>query len=398
MQQMDRDVNTTSNGQLLDFSFTGSGSEYFRIWIVNTMLTILTLGIYSAWAKVRTNQYFYGNTVLDDARFSYLADPKQILKGRVIAVIIFVLYSAAWQFFPTAALALLAVGCLLFPFFIVSSMSFKCRNSAYRHIRFKFVKDLKQAYLIFMQPLGTALLVTAVIYYVFDAFGLQAAMLAGMEESGEYPGGVLESDVIYMVFFLCIVPFIPWLDFLNVRFVVDHAQYGKTPMNFTGRCKSFYWIYFVAVLVMILGIVLMSGVMFGATSAMGEPTEDNISSAAPMFLIGMLVFYTSLFFVSGIMKAMRMNLINRNTFIGSNQLKSDLNGFKIGWIYLTNTIGIILTLGLFIPWAKVRMARYTANRTQLNAVDIASIRAAEQENGNAFGEEMGDVFDMDLGI
>ena len=34
----------------LDFRFTGKTGEYFRIWIVNLALTILTLGIYSAWA------------------------------------------------------------------------------------------------------------------------------------------------------------------------------------------------------------------------------------------------------------------------------------------------------------------------------------------------------------
>ena len=33
--------------------FTGIGWEYFRIWVVNMLLTLLTLGIYSAWAKVR---------------------------------------------------------------------------------------------------------------------------------------------------------------------------------------------------------------------------------------------------------------------------------------------------------------------------------------------------------
>lgn len=44
--------------------FTGKGSEYFGIWIVNLLLTILTLGIYSAWAKVRRLQYFYRNTQL----------------------------------------------------------------------------------------------------------------------------------------------------------------------------------------------------------------------------------------------------------------------------------------------------------------------------------------------
>jgi hypothetical protein len=40
--------------------FTGSGAEYFGIWIVNLLLTILTLGIYSAWAKVRR----YGALIL----------------------------------------------------------------------------------------------------------------------------------------------------------------------------------------------------------------------------------------------------------------------------------------------------------------------------------------------
>jgi uncharacterized membrane protein YjgN (DUF898 family) len=44
------------------FSFTGGASEYFGIWIVNVLLSILTLGIYSAWAKVRNKRYFYGNT------------------------------------------------------------------------------------------------------------------------------------------------------------------------------------------------------------------------------------------------------------------------------------------------------------------------------------------------
>ena len=37
---------------ILNFEFRGDGMEYFKIWIVNILLTIVTLGIYSAWAKV----------------------------------------------------------------------------------------------------------------------------------------------------------------------------------------------------------------------------------------------------------------------------------------------------------------------------------------------------------
>ena len=49
------------------FQFTGKTGEYFGIWIVNLFLTIVTLGIYSAWAKVRKKRYFYANTIIDGA-------------------------------------------------------------------------------------------------------------------------------------------------------------------------------------------------------------------------------------------------------------------------------------------------------------------------------------------
>ncbi|MGH7460351.1 MAG: DUF898 family protein, partial [Longimicrobiales bacterium] len=65
--------------------FSGRAGEYFGIWLVNVLLSIVTFGIYSAWAKVRTEQYFYANTRLAGASFEYLARPLSILKGRLIA-------------------------------------------------------------------------------------------------------------------------------------------------------------------------------------------------------------------------------------------------------------------------------------------------------------------------
>ena len=59
----------------LPFAFNGSGKEYFGIWIVNILLSIITIGIYSAWAKVRNKRYFNGHTELDGHRFDYHASP-----------------------------------------------------------------------------------------------------------------------------------------------------------------------------------------------------------------------------------------------------------------------------------------------------------------------------------
>ena len=42
----------TDNQSIHTLAFTGSGSEYFRIWIVNIVLTVLTLGIYSEQLEI----------------------------------------------------------------------------------------------------------------------------------------------------------------------------------------------------------------------------------------------------------------------------------------------------------------------------------------------------------
>ena len=49
--------------------FVGSATEYFHIWVVNTLLSLLTLGIWSAWATVRNRRYLYGNTEFAGNRF-----------------------------------------------------------------------------------------------------------------------------------------------------------------------------------------------------------------------------------------------------------------------------------------------------------------------------------------
>ena len=59
---MDSEIETS-----LDFTFNGTAKEWFGIWIVNLLLSIVTIGIYSAWAKVRTKSIFTGIPLLGDA-------------------------------------------------------------------------------------------------------------------------------------------------------------------------------------------------------------------------------------------------------------------------------------------------------------------------------------------
>ena len=72
-----------------EITFTGEGREYFRVWIVNLALSVATLGVYSAWAKVRRLQFFYRHTRLDGASFDFHGQPLAILKGRIVALGLF---------------------------------------------------------------------------------------------------------------------------------------------------------------------------------------------------------------------------------------------------------------------------------------------------------------------
>ncbi len=118
--------------------FTGTGTEYFKIWIVNILLTILTLGIYNAWAKVRTKTYFYRNTHLAGSSFKYLATPWMILKGQIIAAVFFITVAVLTQVSPLFGIVFLLVLVILIPWVIVRSLMFNAYNSAYRNIRFGF--------------------------------------------------------------------------------------------------------------------------------------------------------------------------------------------------------------------------------------------------------------------
>jgi uncharacterized membrane protein YjgN (DUF898 family) len=120
------------------FEFRASGAEYFRIWIVNLLLTIVTLGIYSAWAKVRRLRYFYGNTFLDGHSFEYHGQPLAILKGRLIVFGAYAAFFVLVEFAPLAGLALIPLALFGVPWIVQRARLFQMRMTSYRHLRFNF--------------------------------------------------------------------------------------------------------------------------------------------------------------------------------------------------------------------------------------------------------------------
>ncbi|KEF30734.1 MAG: DUF898 domain-containing protein [Gammaproteobacteria bacterium] len=318
------------------FSFTGRGGEYFGIWIVNILLTILTLGIYSAWATVRNNQYFYGNTQLDDSSFQYLANPITILKGRLIALAVLVAYAVLSELFIEAAIIFAIAFVFAVPWIMIRSLRFKAINSAYRNIRF----DFKGSY-------GAAFMVT----FVWPLLNV-----------------------------LCLLLLTPLVFRKTHEFVANGSHYGTTPFEFQATNGDYYRLF---------GIALLIGLGFGVAAFLAMQT----GSMTLAMLIGVAGYLTIFgFFMAGV-----ANLFFRSVTLEKHGFESGLKPAQMVWIYLSNSFLVVLTLGLFTPWAKVRMARYRADCTTMQiAGDLNHFVAAEKNRTSALGQELGDAFDVEF--
>lgn len=73
------------------FGFTGSWREYAPIAFTNLLLTIVTLGIYTFWARARTRRYLWSRTRFIDDRLEWTGTGLELFIGYIIAIFCFVL-------------------------------------------------------------------------------------------------------------------------------------------------------------------------------------------------------------------------------------------------------------------------------------------------------------------
>ncbi len=382
------------------FKFTGSGGEYFGIWIVNILLTILTLGIYSAWAKVRNKQYFYGNTVIDNHSFEYTAKPLQILKGRIVAVLLFILYAVAESFIPLLAAILLLCLFLASPWIIMKSLAFNAFHSQYRSIKFNFHQN-------FWDAAKTFILMPILAF--IPAIGLMVLfffMAPVSNDGATSPNGILVMALMPLLSLLAIYLVYPFVLYIANRYTISNHAFGGKDFRFRVTNPMPYFKIFLITIFVGIGAFFIAAIIVGAFIALsGDATNissdlNNLDTNTIAMAVLAYAFFGSIYaFVYAFYKAKMYNLVYQNTALAKHKLRAKMNAIELSGLYITNTLGIVFTLGLFIPWAKVRMARFRADNTALQVHgDLSNFIATQSEYENALGEEIGEVFDLDIGI
>lgn len=79
--------------------FTGLGWDFFGIWLMNFVLSILTLGIYSFWGRTNIRRYLWQSTRYKDEAFEYTGTGGELFIGFLIVVFVVLLPLSAVNFF-----------------------------------------------------------------------------------------------------------------------------------------------------------------------------------------------------------------------------------------------------------------------------------------------------------
>jgi uncharacterized membrane protein YjgN (DUF898 family) len=367
------------------FEFTGSGGEYFRIWIVNLLLTIVTLGIYSAWAKVRRLQYFYRNTCVAGDIFDYHGNPQAILKGRILALVLLVAYKLASEFSMFAALLVGIVLVAIMPWLLSRAFRFKLANSSYRGLRFRFQGTVAQAYrMLILFPVILAL-IGVFAWSVFASFDSRPRL------------GLILLAVLLL--FAALMAITPLAHYLLKRYQHDNAYYGQSPFFFHGSAGAFFKVYAKSMAVATLGGI--------PVSVFGFLTGDlfRYLSTTPFgwlfkILYGMASAYASYMVLRAYLESRIQNLVWNNTELSDIGFESSVSARKLFWIHASNLGLIMLTFGLYKPFATVRLVKYRVESLALAPHAGLEEFFADQtvDEAGAVGQEASEFFDIDIAL
>jgi uncharacterized membrane protein YjgN (DUF898 family) len=70
--------------------YHGTGGSLFGLVLVNALLTLITFGIYSFWAKNKVREFHYSHTGLDGDRFAYHGTGGELFAGALKAALVMV--------------------------------------------------------------------------------------------------------------------------------------------------------------------------------------------------------------------------------------------------------------------------------------------------------------------
>jgi uncharacterized membrane protein YjgN (DUF898 family) len=385
---------TTHGPRPLAIRFTGSGSEYFRIWIVNLLLSIVTLSLYHPWAKVRRLRYFYGNTLVDGHALDFHGNPLKMLRGYLLVGLMIACYSMAGRFSSGAAVVAFVILAAVSPALLRASMQFRLANTSLRGLRFRFSGSLAGAYRALL-PL-------------FVPTMLLVFMNLGLTDPQHPPSWYFKALGLVLLLAFVLAP-LAWWNFK--RYQHDHYGLGRWQTRLNLGPGSIYGLTFKVLGVMLLSAlaVFVVAMIVAAVVAVSAGVASGFDKQAlvrngPLMSVVVGLSAIAMYFFALIVPvpysiSRTQNLVWPATRCKELRFDSKLRFLPLTGLTVKNWLLMVLTLGLYYPFASVASYRMRVESVtpQLSG-DFDRLQAQAAAAGDASGDAAGDFFGFDIGL
>lgn len=372
--------------QTLPIRFTGSGSEYFRIWIVNLLLILVTFTLYWPFARARRIAYFQNNTLVGDDPLGFHANPWKMFRGYLVVALFGLAYGVTSETAPLVAGAIFLVFALLWPALWRASLQFRLRNTSWRGVRLSFEGDLKGAYLAF------APLLLPVLGFV--ALGLSAPDLAPGE--GASPEERRRMGLLFLGVMALFALVMPWCLARIKQYQHGGYRFAGERTELRAGVRQFYGLGLRTGGVMLL-VVLIVGAIAALGVGLAGRTAAGVLMLSGAVALGYLLF--PMLVVTHYTAALQ-NLVWQNTRSRNTRFRSGLGFGALARVTAVNWLLIALTLGLYWPFAQVRLARARLEAMALQVKGSVNdwLAHAQRRDVGPLGDAAGDFFGIDMGL
>jgi uncharacterized membrane protein YjgN (DUF898 family) len=235
--------------QVRGIRFHGQGGALLEIYIFNVLLTVLTLGIYYFWGKVKMRQYLFGQTEFDGDRFGYHGTGKELFVGWLKAAVLFggflallflngLLWQGPWQ--AVLGQVLFYGGLLLLvPVAVVGSQRYRLSRTSWRGIRFSFRGSTSELIRNFFRD-GVLMVLTGFFYYPFFQNNLREFLAHNSyygSELFDYDGDGWELFKMYVLALVLMLPTLGlywfWYTAKKQRYYWENTTLGKARFRST---------------------------------------------------------------------------------------------------------------------------------------------------------------------
>jgi uncharacterized membrane protein YjgN (DUF898 family) len=289
----------------------------------------------------------------------------------------------------------------IWPALLYAGQRFRLSQTSWRGLRFAFQGTPGGAYKAFLPALLPLVILIPVVAMIDSPAPGTAPQRAASF-------AMVAAPLIVLAMVVVAVPLMWWS---LKRYQHGGYALGNVRAAFTAGPGSFYLVFLKAMLLTIatagiVGVALAIVTGFGALATMVTGTRGSGSSSGPgpwvfVAVATVALGYLAMLWITKPYFASRMqNLVWNGTQSAAVGFESKLRYRPLLWLGIKNWLLIVLTLGLYFPFAAIATAKM-----KLEAMDVvahgdldALVRGEGALSKDAAGDAAGDVFGIDIGM